>query len=112
MEAAEGRTAHNNVWNGANGMASNHVFDVLDTIPLIPLQPLPQVRPPQLKVPPTSCGCMIVMAHLQNDISQEQQMTVPHGSGAHQHLRVVTVVPLVIHRHDHSDRRKLYFAIK
>ena len=23
QEAAEGRTAHNNVWNGVNGMASN-----------------------------------------------------------------------------------------
>ena len=23
VEAAEGRTAHNNGWNGANGMASN-----------------------------------------------------------------------------------------
>jgi hypothetical protein len=41
VEAAEGRTAHNNVWNGANGMASHHVFDVFDTIPLILLQPLP-----------------------------------------------------------------------
>jgi hypothetical protein len=40
VEAAEGRAAHNNVWNGANGMASNHVFDVFDTIPPIPLQPL------------------------------------------------------------------------
>ena len=41
VEADEGRTAHNNGWNGANGMASNtrkHVFYVFDTIPLIPLQ--------------------------------------------------------------------------
>ena len=36
VEAAEGRTAHNNGWNSVNGMASNHVFDVFDTIPLIP----------------------------------------------------------------------------
>ena len=35
VEAAEGRTAHNNGWNGANGMAPNHVLDVFDTIPLI-----------------------------------------------------------------------------
>jgi hypothetical protein len=44
VEAAEGRTAHNNGWNGANGMASNmetSVFDVFDTVPLISLQPLP-----------------------------------------------------------------------
>ena len=34
-------------WNG------NHVFD---TMPLIPLQSLPRARPPQMKVPPTSCG--------------------------------------------------------
>jgi hypothetical protein len=38
-EAAEGRIAHNNVWNGANGMA-NHVFDEFDTSPLIQFQPL------------------------------------------------------------------------
>jgi hypothetical protein len=25
VEAAEGRTAHNNVWNRANGTASNHI---------------------------------------------------------------------------------------
>lgn len=48
----------------------------------------------------------MVWAYLQNEVSQEQQMTVSHGPGAHQHLRVVTVVPLVIHRHNHSERRK------
>jgi phage gp16-like protein len=37
VEADEGRTAHNNGWNGANGMASNTVSDVVDTFPLIPL---------------------------------------------------------------------------
>ena len=41
VEAAEGKTAQNNVWNGANGMASSHVFDVFDIIPLIPLHRLP-----------------------------------------------------------------------
>ena len=54
MDAAEGRMAHNNGWNNANGMASwngNHVFDLFDTIPLIPLQPLPRARPPQLRGP-------------------------------------------------------------
>jgi hypothetical protein len=34
VEAAEGRMAHDNGWNGVNG---NHMFDVFDTIPLIPL---------------------------------------------------------------------------
>jgi hypothetical protein len=47
LESAEGRTAHNNGWNRSNGMASNHVF-VFDTIPLIPLKPLPQAHPHQL----------------------------------------------------------------
>uniref|UniRef100_A0A8C7N2H8 Very-long-chain (3R)-3-hydroxyacyl-CoA dehydratase n=1 Tax=Oncorhynchus kisutch TaxID=8019 RepID=A0A8C7N2H8_ONCKI len=37
-------------WNGNHG---NHVFD---TMPLIPLQSLPRACPPQMKVPPTSCG--------------------------------------------------------
>ena len=46
VEAVEGRKGHNNGWNGVNGMASNHVFD---TIPPIPLQPLPLARPPQLR---------------------------------------------------------------
>ena len=41
VETAEGRTAHNTGWNGANGMASNHAFAVFDTIPPIPLQSLP-----------------------------------------------------------------------
>ena len=49
VEAAEGRTTHNNGRNGTNGMASNHVFDIFDTIPLIPLQPLQWTRPPQLR---------------------------------------------------------------
>jgi hypothetical protein len=37
--AAEGRIAHNNVWKGANGMASNtwNPCDVFDTIPHQPL---------------------------------------------------------------------------
>lgn len=52
----------------------------------------------------------MVWAYLQNDVSQEQQMTVSHGPGAHQHLRVVTVVPLVIHRHDHSEKKKVVFS--
>ena len=42
VEAAEGRTAHNNGWDGANGMASNHVFDVFHNIPPNPFQSLPQ----------------------------------------------------------------------
>jgi hypothetical protein len=38
---AEGRTAHNNVWNGANGMASNHVFTYhsTDSAPAITTSP-------------------------------------------------------------------------
>ena len=61
QEAAEGRTAHINGWNGLNGMASNtwkYVFDVFDTIPPIPLLSLiracsPQLRCHQLPVPHT-----------------------------------------------------------
>jgi hypothetical protein len=49
QEAAERRTAHDNNWNGVNGVASTHVFYVFDTILLIPLQPLPQARPLQLR---------------------------------------------------------------
>jgi hypothetical protein len=43
QKAAEGRTSHNNVWNGVNGMASytwKHVFDMFDPIPLLPFQAL------------------------------------------------------------------------
>ena len=56
LEAAEGRTAHNNGWNGANGNHGNHVSDVFDTIPLIPVQPLPRACPPPLRChqPPVS----------------------------------------------------------
>jgi hypothetical protein len=68
-EAAEWRTVHNNVWNGANGMASNtwnHVFGVFDTIPPIPLQPLPRTCPPQLRChqPPAveTQGCIKAIA--------------------------------------------------
>jgi hypothetical protein len=42
------RAAHINGWNGANGMDSNHVFDIFDTVLLIPLQPLPQAHHLQL----------------------------------------------------------------
>ena len=49
VEAAEGKTAHTNGWNRANGMALNRVFDLFDTIPPIPLRPLPRARPPQLR---------------------------------------------------------------
>ena len=48
VKAAEGRMAHNNGWNGVNGMVSKHVFDVFDTVPLIALQPVSRARPPQL----------------------------------------------------------------
>ena len=36
VEAAEGRTAHSNGWNGVNVMLSTNV---IDTIPLTPIQP-------------------------------------------------------------------------
>jgi hypothetical protein len=49
VEAAEGRTTHNNCRKGVNGMASNHVFDVFDIVSLILLQPLPRTRSPQLR---------------------------------------------------------------
>ena len=54
VEAAEGRTAHYNGWNGGNRMVSNHEFDAIQ---LIPLQSLPQVHPPQLRChqPPVWC---------------------------------------------------------
>lgn len=52
VEAAERRTDHNNGWNRAKGMASNHVFE---TIPLIPPQPLPRALSSPITVPPTSC---------------------------------------------------------
>ena len=51
VETADGRTAYNNGWNRVNGMASNHVFDVFDTIPAI----TPSLSSP-IKVPPTSCA--------------------------------------------------------
>jgi hypothetical protein len=35
-------------WNQTPG---NHVFYVFDTIPAIPLQPLPQAHPPHLRYP-------------------------------------------------------------
>jgi hypothetical protein len=48
----KGERAHNNnnnSWNRVNGTASNHVFDVLDTVPLTPFQPLVRAHPPQLR---------------------------------------------------------------
>jgi hypothetical protein len=48
VEAGEGRTAHNNGWNGVNGMASNHGTHVLDVFDTIPLQPLPQTMFPYM----------------------------------------------------------------
>ena len=54
VEAAKGRTAHNNGWIGVNWMASNHVLDATDStnsatfITMSPSSPV--------KVPPTSCG--------------------------------------------------------
>ena len=85
MEAAEGRTAHNG-WNGANGMASNHVFNVYDTIPLIPLQPFPQARPPQLSChqPPVleayhePLGVMVRMVRLTR-IQIQVTVVLPHN---------------------------------
>ena len=49
QEAAEGRTAHNNVWNGVDRMVSNTCKPryVFDTFAFIPLQPLLWARPPQ-----------------------------------------------------------------
>lgn len=38
-----------------------HVFYVFDNIPPIPLLPLPQALPLQLKVPPTSCDIFFAM---------------------------------------------------
>ena len=55
VEAAEGRTAHNNVWNGVNGMAYNNTIGIKhrETTRWIPFQqchsshyqePVPQLR--------------------------------------------------------------------
>lgn len=41
-----------------------------------------------------------VTSYLQDDVSQQPQVSVPHGAGAHQHLRVVTVMPLIVDGHD------------
>ena len=62
VEAAEGRMAHNNVWNGVNGMASNtwkpciwcHSTDSAPIITTIPFSPI--------KVPPTSCAFYLSIA--------------------------------------------------
>lgn len=43
---------------------------------------------------------MAKLTHLQDDISQQPQVAVSHGTGAHQDLRVVAVVPLIIDGHD------------
>ena len=52
-------------WNQTPG---NHVFDVFDTVPLIPLQPLPQARSPQLWVPSTSCGICMMCTRARGDM--------------------------------------------
>jgi hypothetical protein len=60
VEAAEGRTAHNNDWNGAEWNGIRHMetmFDVFDTIPLIPLQPSPPAHPPVLCMYGKVCLC-------------------------------------------------------
>ena len=49
LDAAEGRTAHNNGLNGQTECQPTHGNHVFDTIPPIPLQPLPRACPPQLK---------------------------------------------------------------
>ena len=64
VEAAKGRTAHNNIWNEKmewHQTHGNYVFDVFDTIPLIPLQPLPRAHPPQRRF----CSYVVVANVLQ-----------------------------------------------
>lgn len=46
------------------------------------------------------CVCLWGGADLQDDVSQQPQVAVPHGPGADQDLRVVAVVPLVVDGHD------------
>lgn len=47
---------------------------------------------------------------LQDDVAQQSQVAVPHGTGPDQNLRVVAVVPLVIHRQDDSAQRRVVFT--
>ena len=57
QEAAEGRTAHNNGWNGVNGMVSNtwkpYVCVRYHSIYSIP------AGPPQFKLPPVPFGLKV-----------------------------------------------------
>ena len=56
QEAAEGRTARNNGWNGVNGMASNTWKTCVSLICLpFHLSHSSRYYEPVLKVPPTSC---------------------------------------------------------
>lgn len=43
------------------------------------------------------CVCC---SHLDDDVSQQPQVAVPHGPRAHQDLTVVAVVPFVVDGHD------------
>lgn len=38
--------------------------------------------------------------YLYDGVSQQPQVSVSHGSGTHQNLTVMAVVPLIVHRHD------------
>ena len=53
VEAGEGRMAHNNVWNRANGM--DDLIHSLNSAPAITTSPSSPI-----KVPPTSCGFYVL----------------------------------------------------
>ena len=53
-------------WHKAHGNHGNHVFHVFDSVTPIPLQPLPRVRPPQLRChqPPVTHTGTDEVAHI------------------------------------------------
>ena len=83
VEAAEGRTAHNNVWNGAIGMALNtwklcgwciwyHFTNSALAITMSPSSPI--------KVPPTSCAIHTWHAHTCTLTSYTLTHTLSHSA--------------------------------
>ena len=77
VEAADGRTAHNNGQNRANGMASNTSMCLMYLIPFHSFLSSPAITTSlssPIKVPPTSCAvCLSVSVclsfHLSNNVA-------------------------------------------
>jgi hypothetical protein len=98
VEAAEGRTAHNNIWNGVNGMVSKCGFLMVETIPLTPFQPLlwaalPQ-QPPLVQMLILQALCLEVLmtdlTHLHSG-RPAQSMAAPEGEKV---ILCVHVIPI------------------